>query len=206
MRVDVRADVSQALKKLNLAKGEAKRAIQRALNKTANTARAQSAREIKAAGYGLKIGDIKKAITVRRASTAELHAILHAIGRPIPLIQYAARQNSSGVTVKVKNGRKSIQHAFIATMPSGHRGVFVRVQNAGHAKMIERAIAGGRGRVPSGKKHGLPIKELYGPSIPTAFANEVVMNAMKAAIHQRFPVVLAQELRYLQSKLSGSSA
>ena len=197
MRVDVRTDISKALKKIDVSKSGAKQAITRALNKTAVTARAQSAREIRAAGYGLKIGELKKAITIFRASPARLAAHIRASVRPIPLIRYRARQTASGVTVNVLHGRKTILHAFIATMPTGHKGVFVRVDTHAQAKAIESAIASRNRRVPSGKKHGLPIKQLFGPSIPSAFANKTVRAAMIRAIRERFPVVLQQELRHV---------
>lgn len=186
IKVSVRGDISRALRKLDVTKEQARKAIPRALNKTATTARAEAAREIKSAGYGLKIAAIKKSITVVRANSTQLRAIVRASGRPIPLIEYGARQTRPGVTVTVLNGRKLIKGAFIATMPTGHRGVFVR--NAATRKRVVR-----NGRVTSS---GLPIRELYGPSVPQAFANTVVQAALESAIRQRFPEVLRQELRF----------
>jgi hypothetical protein len=37
-------------------------------------------------------------------------------GRPVPLIDYDARQTKRGVSVRVKNGRTIFRHAFTATM------------------------------------------------------------------------------------------
>jgi hypothetical protein len=73
-----------------------------------------------------------------------------------PLINYGAKQTKKGVTVRVKNGRTTLRHAFIATMPNGHKGVFERV-GSGHKRVTKK----GRSYMS-----GLPIKELYGPSIP----------------------------------------
>lgn len=187
IEVRVRVDISRALRKLDVTKEQARKAISRALDKTAITARAEAAREIKAAGYGLKIAAIKKSIKIVRARGKKLRAIVRASGRPTPLIDYGARQTRKGVTVAVLRGRKLINGAFIATMPTGHRGVFLRKGTA--HKQVKR-----NGRVTSS---GLPIKELFGPSVPSAFANTVVQAALARAIRERFPEVLKQELRYV---------
>lgn len=113
----------------------AKRATSRALNEVAAQAKVAAARQIRDVGYKLKISAIKKGIKVERATMASLRAAVVAYGRPIPLIEYSARETSKGVTVSVLNGRKLIKGAFIATLASGHKGVFVREDNAKHKKM-----------------------------------------------------------------------
>jgi hypothetical protein len=184
--VSVRGDISRALRKLDVTREQARKAIPRALNKTATTARAEAAREIRSAGYGLKIAAIKKSIRIIRATGSQLRAIVRASGKPIPLIEYAARQTRAGVTVNVLRGRKLIKGVFIATMPSGHRGV-VRRKGLTSKRVIRK------GRVAYS---GLPIQELFGPSVPAAFANSVVQAALISAIRKRFPEVLRQELRF----------
>lgn len=48
-------------------------------------------------------------------------------GEPVPLGKYPARQTRRGVSVQVNKGqRKLLKGAFIATMDSGFRGVFMR--------------------------------------------------------------------------------
>jgi hypothetical protein len=203
MQLSVKADITRALRKFDLTEQDAKRAIPRALNKTATTARANAAREIRSAGYNIKVSGIKRQLSIRRASADELVAIVRATGRPIPLINYGARQTKTGVSVKVLRGRTVIKGAFIATMPSGHRGVFVRVDSAAG----RRARLKGFGKVKHGQarngKHGLPIQQLFGPSVPSAFGSEVVQRATVEAIRDRFPKVLAQELHYVQLKNAG---
>lgn len=186
IKVNVKVDIDRAIRKLDATAKAVRRALPRALNKTATTARAESAREIKVAGYGLKVTVIRKAISINRATVARPVAVLVARGAPIPLIQYQARQTRSGVTVSVLKGRKLVKGSFIATMPSGHKGVFRRVGRT-------------HKRVRRGDKvvrHGLPIKEIYGPAVPDAFINEKVQAAVQAAIRNRFPVVFRQELRF----------
>ena len=189
MQLNLRVDIEGALRKFSVTKAESRKAIVRALNKTATTAKAEAARDIRDAGYGLKIGEIKKAISIRRANNTVLTAKVRATGRPIPLIKYSARPNANGVMVKVKEGRKLVPHAFIATMPSGHKGVFLR-KGTQHKKVMQHGRA---------VWSGLPIFEVFGPSIPAAFSNEVVQRALIEQVKERFPVVLRQELRYLAS-------
>lgn len=190
LKINVKADISNALAKLERVRDDVReKAIVRALNKTADQVKVQAAREIRDAGYNLKVAKIKQAITIRRASKSELVAVVRASGRPIGLINYGARQLKTGVSVQVKGGRKVIKGAFIATMPSGHRGVFVR-KGKGHKKV-------GTGRTAW---HGLPIDELFGPSIPSVFLNQVVQDALQSAIREKFPQIFQHELDYLRLK------
>jgi hypothetical protein len=159
----------------------------RALNKVASQVKTNAARQMRDAGYNLKVSDIKRSLTINRASSGNLNAKVIASGRPIPLIKYGARQVSSGVSVDVLNGRKVIANAFIATMPSGHKGVFVRIGKT-HKKVTKRGRA---------VWSGLPIKELFGPSVPNGLANEAVQAALQELIEQKFPEILRQQISYL---------
>jgi hypothetical protein len=164
------------------------RATMRALNEVADQAKVAASRQIRDVGYKLKISAIKKGIEVKRATPANLRAAVIARGRPIPLIEYSARQTSKGVSVSVLNGRKLIPGAFIVTMPSGHRGVFVREENARHKKMRTRGK-------PSW--HSLGIRELFGPAIPDAMANKEVADAFERFVDQAFPAILDREFSFL---------
>jgi len=186
--VNASVDLSRALAKLKMVESEARAGIARALNKTMTTARATASDEIKSAGYGLKVGDIKGALSIRRADARFLQAAVRAKGRPIPLIKYQARQTKKGVTVSVKGGRKLIAGAFIATMSSGHMGVFTRKKGM---------VQGKRGQPILNRKLS---HELFGPAVPGMFVQDAVQRGTVAAIRTRFPVVLDQELAYLRSQ------
>ena len=200
LKIHVALDTSAVISRFAEAKEKAARAVVRALNKTATTARAEAAREIRDVGYGLKIAAIKNAISIRRASDTELRAAVRARGRPTPLGKYGARQTKAGVSVAVLNGRKIIKGAFIATMKSGHHGVYVRVDSAAGRKFGGNGRKGfkiTRGRTRKHDRHGLPIDELFGPGIPQAFVNDTVQAALTAVIRERFGVVLKQELKFI---------
>jgi len=168
------------------------RAAVRALNKMADQVKVQSAREIRNAGYTLKVSDIKSALQVKKAGIGNLTSAVVARGRPIPLIKYGARATSKGVSVSVLNGRKVIVGAFIATMPSGHQGVYIRQGDTRHKKVMK----GGKA-----SWHALPIKELFGPSVPDGLANKAVQDVLQQFIEQKFPDILEHESQWLRKKL-----
>lgn len=150
-------------------------AVARTLNRTATTARAEAARLINGV-YNIRIGAAKDQMRIERATRRDLRARVRVSGRPIPLIDFSARQTGKGVSVKVKNARKVVSHAFIATMPrTGHTGVFVRK---------------GKGR--------LPIRQLFSLSLPAAFTQKEIIEAVIKVATSRFGEVLGQEMNYIQ--------
>jgi hypothetical protein len=114
---------------------------------------------------GLKSGDVKKAMTLREATPSVHQASLEASVKRIPLIAFGARGpepsrgKGRGVSYRAQggSGRSVIPSGFIATMGTGHRGVFVR---AGKSRS--------RKGLPS-PSPGLPIQEKFGPSIGLVF-------------------------------------
>jgi len=67
-------------------------------------------------------------LTFPRGQTLEAQVWQMAVtGKEIPLGRYPSRQTKRGVSVQVNKGRrKLIEGAFIATMHTGHVGVFMR--------------------------------------------------------------------------------
>lgn len=200
IRVNVGVAVDALSARLGATAKESRKAAAAALNRTAGRVRTYSARGIRDAGYNIKIGEIKRSMRIGRASQFALAATVTASGRPIPLIKYGARQTGSGVTVNVMRGRRTIRHAFVARMPSGHEGVFIqrkwlRGSGVGGGVRSRTRSAGGLGR-----KHGLPINELYGPGIPQAFANKLVRKVMVEQTNEYFPLEMARQLGFQISK------
>lgn len=195
--VNVRSNINQVLMELQAASREmCDTAVMRALNKTAEMVKVQAAREVRSAGYNLKVSTIKLGIKLRRAMPGNLRATVVANGRPIPLIQYAARQTGKGVTVNVQRGRKLIAGAFIATMPNGHRGVYVREAGGRHKRVNKGGKVGW---------HQLPIRELFGPSVPDGLANKAVQGVLQQMIVDKFPQILQREHSWLRRKLGAPS-
>jgi hypothetical protein len=128
-------------------KARAPQAIARSLNRAAVSARVVMVREI-ARDLSIKQGDVK--IHHHEASPAKHATRLSASLKRIPLIKFGARGpepsrgRGTGVTARTRTRR--YPHAFIATMKSGHKGVFQRMRTS-----------------------RLPIRELFGPSIGHVF-------------------------------------
>ena len=162
-----------------------------ALNEMAEQVKVASARSIRDAGYKVRVRTIKQGLSISRASPSKLRAAVIARGRPIPLVEFSARETSRGVSVSVLHGRKTISGAFIAVMPNGHRGVFVRVEGAQHKRMTTR------GKV---SWHALGVRELFGPSVPDGLANKEVQDALQAFVSEKFPVLLERHHKWLASR------
>lgn len=191
--VNLRTNAHSVAMEFSLAGREMEPALVRALNKTTDQGKVQTSRAIRdVGGYNLKASVIKAGIKVRRASQGQLKAAIVSSGRPVPLIKYSARQTAKGVTVLVQKGRKLIAGAFIATMPTGHQGVYVREANARHKRV---------GHGSKASWHALPIRELFGPSVPDGMANPDVRDAVLAFMNEKFPSILEHEHEWLRSKL-----
>jgi hypothetical protein len=156
------ATVTIAANRLRQLRERAPEAIVRALNRAIDSAKVAGARAV-AADMGFPVTRAREEILVRHARVGHPVASLRASAKRIPLVHFKAsgpepsRGRGRGVTARVKGTRVRYPDAFIATMRSGHRGVFRRV--------------GGERRSPGGWGKNLPIRELKGPSIWKVFQN-----------------------------------
>ena len=176
MRFDVRADLREVQRmqreyKTNVVPNAAARAI----NKTLGNVRTESSKQIRIE-RALSAKVVRDALAVQRASKVRLHGAVIASGRPIPLREYQARQTRQGVTVKVSpGGRKLVVH-------SGNKAFEINR----YGKHVYARVGGKR----------LPIKKLYGPSIPATFLKQKVMAAMDRVAGDNWPKRFAEELRH----------
>jgi hypothetical protein len=146
---------------------------------TATTVRAEAARRI-GKTYNMKITAVKGQMEIRRAMRGTTCAPSSGERPADPADRVRCAPGGSGVSVKVK-GRKVVTHAFIATMKSGHRA---------------SSCASAKGR----PRRRLPIKQLFSLSLPVAFSQKQILDALFKVIRERFAEVMAQEVRYLQLK------
>lgn len=128
--VDVKWDRSQIA---TLETGPMKGALKRALRKAGATAlrdmRSEASKRIRARKR-IKVSYIRKALTLRRAKGGDIAGMEWAVdvsGQPVPLVAYPHRQTRKGVSVEVNRGKRTLlAGSFVATMKSGHKGVFRR--------------------------------------------------------------------------------
>jgi hypothetical protein len=174
MRLTLSGNAKTVIDQLQLDSREYGLAVMRALNRTADGLQTDASREIRKT-YQIKAKDLTPAFRKEKATLQHLAAFVEARGRPLPLYDFAARQNKTGVSVAIKKGnRKTLKHAFIARMPSGHVGVFMR---------------------NSGKR--LPIEEKYTLSVPGMLTAQTIAGVLEGLVTDRFEKALEQNVRFL---------
>jgi hypothetical protein len=154
------------------------RAVKRALSRAATSAKALAAKNI-SADTGLASKRVKDEVKTVEKSDTQIN--LEVRGNRIPLIDFKARGpepsrgRGRGVSYRLPGGRGNAPHAFIATMPSGHRGVFQRLETA-----------------------RTPIAQLHGPSLVHVFEKFLPDVAKRA--EESLRTNLTSELRYALSQ------
>jgi hypothetical protein len=148
------------------------RAVALGLVDTAKSAVSKAASTI-ARRTSLRSAMVKSRISYDKVKIGDYQTFIRSSRRLIPLIDYGGRQTAVGVRAAKPWGRAQVfRTAFIATMPTGHRGVYRRV---------------GASR--------LPIKQMWGPGIYHTFAQPDVQAVVKATIKQRLPVAIARRIK-----------
>lgn len=176
LRVDVRTDIKQLERQLrDIERKKLPKAIARALTKTAQNVRVEASREIRKV-RPLKASTVKQAMSVQRATPSNLVSSVTASGKPIPAREYKATQTKRGVKVTVTKGNRK----FIG--PQGRRGFMVDK----FGRHVFQRVGVNR----------LPIKKIFGPSIPGTFLRKNILAAMRKVIGTNFPKRLAEEVRF----------
>lgn len=136
----------------------------RALNKTATSVRQASSVEVRQT-LNIKASFVKRLLVIRKARRGNMRSSIEATYKKVPVIQFSGvRQTKKGVSVRMRKDkpRKTFSSAFIATMPSGHKGVFRRSLSAKKRT---------KGR-PATSSPNLKITEIHGPNVQGIFADK----------------------------------
>ncbi len=165
------------------------RAITRAVNTVATSARAEIVRRV-GARINVRQKDIREATVLQRANFSNLTATVRVMGGRITLYRYGARWSRSqpGASYQIRRagGRVTAPQTFIAEMDSAHRGVFKRT---GEFKIMRR------GRY-AGKRREM-IQEKAGPSIPEAILGTRgpgIEELSKEVLDRKYAEKLAQKV------------
>lgn len=193
VRVTVQGDMKRVMADFTaLQDNVVNKATFRALNRALDASATGASREIRKE-YNVKHRAVLSTMKKRRASKSSLYAQLRLEGSRIGLIEFGARHNrrqpGASVQIKVRGGRKIVAGSFIATRrwlswqdgaEQAHRGVFRRVGKARY-----------------------PIRYLRSISIPQAFSNRAVIEAIQRITHESFTKAYEQQLRYLSGVIGG---
>lgn len=147
MSVDIKVSIDRnALAPLE--SGPLKAAVRRALRKAGSTAlrdmKGEASKRIRRR-KAIKPRFITRALSLRRARGSDISRMEWAVdvsGEPVPLVAYPHRQTRKGVSVEVNRGKRTlVKGSFVATMKSGHKGVFKR---RGQARLPIQELRGSR--------------------------------------------------------------
>lgn len=170
-----------------LGKRDMRAAASRAISRAGTTVR-KEARDIAKAEVNIAPREINGVINISKRPTASrLEGEVRVKNKSIPMIDYLGeRQTRKGVSVKVsrKGSRKVIPRTFIATMRSGHNGIFWRRKGEG----------------PTGLAGRLPIDELFARTVRRAIDKTEHINRLLRTAEKRMAEVLKQELAYRLSR------
>jgi hypothetical protein len=193
MASGIRFDYTQVVRKMQMFRDRAPKAVARSLNRGAVSARAAMIPAI-AADTGLKPAKIRSAIAIKNATTENLVAHVVARGARIPAIDFKGKgpepskgRPGRGVTTSLPGGR-SMPGAFVARMPANQNA------ESGHRGIYKRKGTGGR-KSRGAWSQNLPIRQLFGPSIAHVFTkfHSVGIAAGEESIRKN----LAHEVSYM---------
>jgi len=141
----------------------------RTINRMASEAKSYAIKEL-SQERGFPSQELDKVIKIEEASKSGLFAFIKSQSKRIPILKLGATQTSKGVQFSLGQP-KEIKSAFIASMKSGHRGVFKRI----------------------GKKR-LPIKELFTLSISEYLGTREMTTKIDNFIKKRLPEIFSEEM------------
>lgn len=156
---------------------DAPKAATRAINRTLVTVRTFAQR-----GLGAKLGVpqklLAKSLWTWRAKVNDQIGVFRVGTRRLKSVDLKVQQRASDVAYRYRKEYRDIASAvsgpFIARMPSGHRGIFVRSTRPPEKR-------GGPHQSRRGKFYTgawLPIGEVYGPPLSDVFQRELLQGAL----------------------------
>jgi len=202
IELNVESNIDQVrLQFNNLAWNIEEKATIRALNRAGDQSVTAANREIRRV-YTISAAFARRQIrVVNRASKGRLYFTIRIFSRRIPLAEFRPRQTQRGVSVAIKRGsRKLIPRAFLATMPSGHVGVFARIYGKERPDPQFRFGSGSGARKRRWGEPDIPIGELTTLSVPRMFLERTVHAAVKRVARDSFNRNFQQQVNFLRSK------
>ncbi|MBP1924596.1 hypothetical protein J2Z76_000449 [Sedimentibacter acidaminivorans] len=159
-------------------------AISNALNRAATNVNSNIKKEVRKE-YNIKSQDIGETLAKTKATKGSLRAEVKSSGRSVPLDRFKVspmtvnpkRKSQIKIGVK-KDGLKTVMGAFVADV-SGK-------------KVFQRS-----------SKSRLPIKKLFGPSVPQMLENENVKEIIETEGHETFNKRLEHEIDRILEKGRG---
>jgi len=187
--IDV-ADVKAMLSRLSA--DETNKAMARGINTTMTGVRTDGVK-ILSEHYALTATAIRESWKIRKALFRDPSGVVSSKGTFIRLIKFGARQNKSGVSVKVLRSkpRATVEHAFIAKIRGDQKEeqVYWRKYKGPHKKPVAgRAYA----RMP--REYKFPVQALYGPRIQDHLGDPGIMGTLTKMAGERLSKNMEREV------------
>lgn len=164
--------VDEIEKKLGNLKNKAPTALYRAINRAAQKAKTETKREV-SDKYFITQREVSDTIRLTKASRAKLSAELTSKGGPIALSKFKVSPRKQ--VSRTKRGKVSpavykagVEKAGGVKPLSGNPKAFFSAMGSGHEGVMERVSS-----------RRLPLKQLYGPAVPSMVKNEEVIERIQ---------------------------
>ncbi len=209
IRAEAKFDLGALARELSQMGHQAPLIMARSLTRAATAGKTAMAAAVRK-DTGLMAKYVDREIVLDRANRTDLRAALTIKGSRIPLIAFRARGpepsrgKGRGVSYHLAGGAGRVSNAFIATMGSGHRGVFKRPGSLGRKSQGPRGYVdprSGSARAGSGR---LPIVELRGPSLPFVFEKNV--ETFRVVAEESLVKNLRHEIDFSLSKAAAAAS
>ncbi len=178
--------------------GKVEKALAQALSKAgggaARAMKAESSRQIRERKR-FRAWHVNRALPLTFPTSKEITRLawrMDVSGAPVPVAAFSHRQTRRGVSVAINKGSRSlIRSAFIATMASGHKGVFTAF---GPKRIIGRGTYAGAFRRPIREAFTTRVSDVFNDS---GFIPRVQRRA-QGVFARDFERLLPMELRKLK--------
>lgn len=145
--------------------------------------------------YNIPAAELNKATKIVSATANDPTAKIRVTGKKISLDKYKPkwrRSNTEGATVEIIKGRRVVMpgkvgnKTFMATMKSGHKGIFFRI-NKGKSTHEDRP-------------YSLPIEERKGPSAPDLMRSRRAVEAIRLYVKTNYERLYDAAYKYFKNK------
>lgn len=186
------SSTAEIQKRLGAFKSKTPLVLSRAINRAIQNVKKNMGKETSALYY-ISSGDVKKTVNIVKATKGSLKAAAISSGGGIALskfkvspgtpVRYRGSKRTPNMYragVKKAGGMKPLDgdpKSFVAIMKSGHVGVFTRTSG-----------------------HSLPIKQLYGPSVPQIVKNEDIMSKINKEANETLQKRIDAEINNILRK------
>ncbi|MBE0470509.1 MAG: phage tail protein [Methyloprofundus sp.] len=169
--------IERANRMLHGLSGAAPKALSRALNRSLENARSNAVKKVREE-YTVRARDVRQTIRLTRSKPNQLEGEVRSTGRSLPLSAFSVAPKTvngkrrSPIRVSVRKGSKQgMNRAFVARV-------------GGSVRVFERV--GGR---------RLPIRQLFGPSVPQMIGNKTVVDFVSIEARKTMDVRLDHEIK-----------